>query len=110
MPRRLIRALAVLSVILFIVVLAASGIPGCLWAGYLESKWDPAKPRTRAELEQHLFLYSVRSIAPSESLRGRSYRLNPNESMVQYLILWSAPLDVVYDDGGQIQRIFTSYK
>ncbi len=110
MPRPLIRTLGALSVILFVVVLAASGIPGYLWAVYLESKWVPAKPRTRAELEQHLLLYSVRSIPPSESPWGRTYKLKPNEFMVQYLLLWSAPLDVVYDDGGQIQRIFTSYE
>lgn len=110
MRRPLMRTLVAVSAILLVVVLAASGIPGYLWAGYLESKWAPAKPQTRVELERHLLLYSVRSIQPNESRRGRAYQLRPNEFMVQYRLLWSAPLDVVYDDGGQIQRIFTSYQ
>jgi hypothetical protein len=36
--------------------------------------------------------------------------LAPGERMVQYLLLWHAPLDVVYDRQDGIRMIFTSYE
>ena len=76
----------------------------------LESSWEPADPRTRTELESHLYYYSNRPIDPSRSMWGHGARLEPGQRMVQYLLLWSAPLDVIYDADDRVVRIWTSYE
>jgi len=81
-----------------------------VWASHLESKWHPANPKTRVELESFLSLYTKREIQPSQSDWGRSYKLQPGEHMIQYLLLWSAPLDVVYTSNDTIIAIYTSYE
>lgn len=85
------------------------GIP-YMYALFLESKWHPADPKRMHDLEKHLNLYSVKVIDPSQSGWGKSYKLKVDERMVQYLILWNALLDVVYDKHDNIIRIFTSYE
>lgn len=80
------------------------------YALHLESRWQPANPRTRQELEQYLSLYTAHRIAPSESLWGKTYKLGSNEEMIQYRILYRAPLDVVYDEKSRVVRIFRSYE
>jgi hypothetical protein len=57
-----------------------------------------------------LSLYSMRQIQPAESCWGSRRQLASGETMIQYLILWHAPLDVVYDQGNRIQMIYTSYE
>ena len=83
-----------------------------LFALYLESKWEPAHPETRGDLEKYLHLYNKRQIKPKESMWGNEYALKPNERMIQYHILWNKriPLDVVYDSKDNIIEIFTSYE
>ena len=81
-----------------------------LWALHLESKWSPTNPKTKMELESFLALYSRRDIQPSQSDWGHSYQLQPRERMTQYLLLWSAPLDVVYTSNDTIVAIYTSYE
>jgi hypothetical protein len=80
------------------------------WAAYLETKWQPAHPKTRTELESFLSLYSQHPIQPSQSDWGHDYRLQPGERMIQYLLLWNAPLDVVYTTNDTIVVIYTSYE
>jgi len=81
------------------------------WALHLESKWVAAKPATRFELESLLSLYTLRDINPTQSIgAGSSYKLQPGERMTQYLILWDAPLDVVYRSNDTIVTIFCSYE
>jgi len=81
-----------------------------MWASHLESKWYPANPKTKMELESFLSLYSRHDIQPSQSDWGRGYQLQPGERMTQYLLLWSAPLDVVYTSNDAIVAIYTSYE
>jgi hypothetical protein len=81
-----------------------------LWALHLESKWQAAKPTTMAGLESNLSLYSKRDIAPAQSGWGQNHKLLPGERMTQYLLLWSAPLDVVYTSDNTIVAIYTSYE
>ena len=81
-----------------------------MWARRLEVRWRDAQPRTQADLERHLKLYTMREIEPAESCWGSRSVLAPGERMVQYLLLWHAPLDVVYDGQGGIRTIFTSYE
>jgi hypothetical protein len=81
-----------------------------VWASQLEKGWARAKPERRHELEGMLSLYSVRQIVPAESCWGSRRQLSPGDTMVQYLILWHAPLDVVYDRSGRVQMIYTSYE
>lgn len=88
----------------------AHGIIAYIYALKLESAWRAARPRTRLELERHLHLYSTRTIVPAESCWARNYKLKAGESMLQYEILWHAPLDVVYDQTGRIVMIITSYE
>ncbi len=80
------------------------------WALHLESKWSPAKPTTRVQLESFLSLYSQREIQPSQSDWGRDYPLKPGERLIQYMILCRAPLDVVYTTNDTIVAIYTSYE
>jgi len=81
-----------------------------VWASHLESKWHPANPKTKAELESFLSLYSQRDIQTSQSDWGRDHQLQPGERMTQYLLLWNAPLDVVYTSNDTIVAIYTSYE
>lgn len=80
------------------------------WALYLESRWSPAQPKTKVELESFLSLYSQHRIQPSESMWGNRHELKPGEYMNQYLLLGSAPLDVVYTPTGTIVSIYTSHE
>jgi hypothetical protein len=90
----------------------AIGGTAYLYAIYLEDKWVQVDPKTKKELEQYLHLYSLHQIQPSESMWGKEYQLHAGERMMQYRILWhkQCPLDVVYDQGDNIKRIFTSYE
>lgn len=103
-----------LSIVAFLGALTAyaiaKGFPAYMYAVHLEEKWEAANPKTKVELEKYLDHYSTRIIDPSESLWGNAYPLKKNERMVQYLILWSMPLDVVYDDKDNIKAIYTSYE
>jgi len=80
------------------------------WAIHLEGRWRPASPKTKAELESYLSLYSQRDIQPSRSSWGRDYQLRLGERMTQYLLLWNAPLDVVYSSNDMVISIYTSYE
>ncbi len=89
--------------------ITASATP-YLWASYLESKWHPARPDTKEALESHLSLYRKYEITPAESSWGRNHVLDRGHRMIRYMILWNAPLDVVYDENNGIVRIYTSYE
>jgi hypothetical protein len=80
------------------------------YACYLESQWRAGKPKTQEELESYLSLYREQEIDISQSLWGKHHELQEGERMVQYLIMWREPLDVVYNSSNQIVRIFTSYE
>ncbi len=95
---------------IFISYAIAMGFPAYIYAVHLEDKWEKANPKTKPELEKFLDHYSTHIIEPSESLWGSGYELRKNERMVQYLILWSMPLDVVYDNEDNIKAIYTSYE
>ncbi len=74
-----------------------------------ESSWLQAK--TEAELDRKMFMfYSKRPIAPSESMWGRRYDLKPGERMIQYLVFYCEPYDVVFDSESRIIEAFTSYE
>jgi len=81
-----------------------------LWARHLEARWQPADPKTKVELESFLSLYSQRDIQPSESDWGSHHQLKSGERMTQYLLLWNAPLEVVYTSSNTIVEIHTSYE
>jgi hypothetical protein len=81
-----------------------------LWALHLESKWAPAEPKSRAELEGFLSPYSQRVIEPPQSGWGSDHELRSGERMVQYRLLYRAPLDVVYTTNDAIVAIYTSYE
>jgi hypothetical protein len=81
-----------------------------VWASHLEAKWRPADPKTKAELESFLSLYSKRDMQPAQSEWGHDYKLQAGERMTQYLLLWSAPLDIVYSSNNTVVMIYTSYE
>jgi hypothetical protein len=82
------------------------------FALYLESKWNKDKNlKTKKDLEKYVLKWSVvRTISPKDSMWGSGYKLKENERMVQYLILKTEPLDVVFDDKDNIIIIYTSYE
>ena len=80
------------------------------WALHLETEWRPANPTTRSQIEHCLSLYTVREIDPKDSMWGRDYVLRKGEKMIQYMIVWDSPLDVVYDEHESIMAIYTSYE
>ena len=74
-----------------------------------EESWLAAK--TEAELDGRMWaFYTKQSIAPSDSMWGRSYALKPDERMIQYLIFDKEPLDVVFDRESRVVAAFTSYE
>jgi hypothetical protein len=102
------RALAAIffAGILWALILMA---PYC-WALHLEAKWSAANPTTKAQLESLLSLYSEREIQTTQSMWGRDYKLQSGERMIQYRLLYNAPLDVVYTSTNTIVAIYTSYE
>ena len=81
-----------------------------LWALHLEQRWIAAQPTTRAEFESCLSLYSEHDIQPYQSVSGSHEQLRPGDHMIEYLLLWKAPSDVVYDSNDVITQIYTSYE
>ena len=81
-----------------------------MWALHLEEKWSALQPKTRSQLESCLSLYSRHEIRPSESMWGRSHVLRDGDRMIQYLLMWRTPLDVVYDHDNRVVQIYTSYE
>jgi hypothetical protein len=100
-------AMAIVSPPLFAIFMALAGYG---WAIHLETKWSPKKPKTQAQLESYLSLYSKYDIQPTNSLWGHNHTLKPGERMTQYLLLWMMPLDVVYSSNQEISVIYTSYE
>jgi hypothetical protein len=96
-----------LSLLVFLFYLFAAG--PYLWALQLESKWRPANPKTLAELESMLSIYTKRDISPEQSGWGSDHKLKSGERMIQYSLLGS-PLDVVYKSDNEIVAIYTSYE
>jgi hypothetical protein len=80
------------------------------WALHLEAKWRAANPTTKTQLESLLSLYSKREIQTAQSMWGRDYKLQSGERMMQYRLLYNAPLDVVYTSNDTIVAIYTSYE
>ena len=96
-----------LSLLVFLFYLFAAG--PYIWALHLESKWRPANPKTQAELESKLSLYTKRDILPVQSGWGRDHKLQSGERMTSYSLLGS-PLDVVFTRDDGIVAIYTSYE
>jgi hypothetical protein len=92
------------------VLFFASGWAAYVYACSLEDLTLSAD--TRSEMEGIVRLSSSREIQPEDSSWGNGYALRPGEEMVQYHILWhdACPLDVVYDEAGRVQAVFTSYE
>jgi hypothetical protein len=110
--RKWVRISAAIVGTIFLVAFAFAAISFApyVWASHLEAKWQPANPKTKAELESYLSLYTKRDIQPSQSEWGNQYQLQPGEQMTQYLLLWNAPLDVVYTSNNTVVAIYTSYE
>jgi hypothetical protein len=81
-----------------------------VWALHLESKWRPADPQTRLEMESFLSLYSQREIDIDTSPWARGSEFNPGDRMIRYSVLLGAPLDVVYTRDDLVVGIFTTYE
>lgn len=80
------------------------------WALHLESKWRPANPKSRTELESHLSLYTKCDILPEVSAWGRDHKFRQGERMTRYSLLGLLPLDVVYASDDEIVTIYTTYE
>ena len=106
--RIVVRVLGSVLLLAFLAVVA--DIAPYLWALHLEAKWRAAHPKTKAQLERFLSLYSERKIQPAQSMWGHDYRLQAGETMMQYRLLYNAPLDVVYTSSNTIVAIYTSYE
>ena len=109
---RLFGIATAIALIAAVIWLTATGTTAYLYALHLESKWNKAEPKTKADLEKYLHCYSLREIQPKESMWGNGYNLKDGERMMQYGILWNkkCPLDVVYDKDDNISAIYTSYE
>ncbi len=83
-----------------------------LYALWIESKWGEANPKNKKELEKFLRYYSEHQIHPENSVWGSNYKLQPNERMVQYRILWNknCPLDIVYDHKAPQQNLWVDWE
>ena len=109
----LVRRLSLAACLVLPAAIGLYVLTGCgsyFYASYLESRWSKADPKTKIELEKYLHLYSERIFDPKTSLWGHDRKMAGDERMVQYLILWSQPLDVVYDDHDRVRMIYTSYE
>jgi hypothetical protein len=98
------------SVLLLAFLVSVAEIAPYLWALHLEARWHPANPTTKAQLESFLSLYSEHEIQTSQSMWGHDYQLQAGERMIQYRLLYTEPLDVVYTSSNTIVAIYTSYE
>ncbi|MEO5715363.1 MAG: hypothetical protein ABIT37_17930 [Luteolibacter sp.] len=80
------------------------------WAGHLEAKWTAAHPKTRVEMESYLSLCTMREIQPAQSGWGRNHPMQDGDKMIQYLLFWTQPLEVVYDKNDRMIASYTSYE
>lgn len=85
-------------------------IPAYLYAVHLEDQWTRARPKTMAQFESYMSLYSKREVHPSASGWAPNYMLKEGEKMVQYTILGAADMEVVYDKHNNVVSIITSYE
>ena len=85
-------------------------IPAYLYAIQLENNWSQANPKTMAEFESHISLYSKREVDVSASQWAPTYELEDGERMIQYTILGAANMEVVYDQNDSVITIITSYE
>lgn len=109
--RRRLRAVAgVTSTVFFLIAAYSLLFLPYGWALHLESKWRPANPKSRTELESHLSLYTKRDILPEVSAWGRDHKLQTGERMTRYSLLGLLPLDVVYTSDDAIVTIYTTYE
>jgi hypothetical protein len=104
--------ITMLALVVSLSIWFTAGIPAYFYALYLEGNWAKAEPKTKAELEKFLHLYSLHEIEPKNSYWGHQYILKKGEILMQYRLLWrkDTPLDVVYDVDNNIKSIFTSYE
>jgi len=108
--------LLITSYIIFLILVVfyffATDTGHYLFALALETRWSKAEPKTKQELEKIIFCYNIKTISPTQSLWGSKYKLNSDEKMIQYCIMWDekCPLDVVVDTNNNIKAIFTSYE
>lgn len=98
------------SALLLAFFAAVAEIAPYFWALHLEAKWSAANPTTKTQLESFLTLYSQREIRTSQSMWGHNHQLELGERMIQYRLLYRAPLDVVYTTNDSIVAIYTSYE
>lgn len=99
---------ALLPLVCLFVFLAKEGGP-YFYCLARESSWLAA--RTETELDGRMVVfYSKRQIIPAESMWGNRYQLRPGERMIQYLVLYKEPFDVVFDGQGHVVTAFTSYE
>ena len=104
--------LILILIILLTGLIVATDMGHYLFALALETRWSKADPKTKQELEKYLFCYNIKTISPTQSWWGQNYKLNSDEKMIQYCIMWDekCPLDVVVDTNNNIKAIFTSYE
>ena len=101
---------ALLAIVAAVFLYVLADLTAYAYACHLESNWSKANSKTKVELEKYLNLYSEKVIDQKTSMWGHDHKMAANERMVQYLILWLAPLDVVYDDRDNVKTIYTSYE
>lgn len=97
----------VAAIIIFIIVVLY--LPYIV-ANYQYEKLIAESNLTKEDVETNLFLYSGNKINISDSLWGKDYQLSSGDSCWQYMILWSEPIDIVYDDNNKVKKIFASFE
>lgn len=102
-----IMSLGVAAIIVCIIVVLY--IPYIV-ANYQYEKLIEKNNLTKEDVENSLFLYSANKINISDSLWGKNYQLSSGDSCWQYMILWSEPIDIVYDNNNKVKKIFASFE
>lgn len=96
-----------LAVVLWLI---GSGALSYLAAHLKYERLVAAKLASQAELERKLWFSSSQSIECSESAWTQSYSADSNRRCRRYLVLGSAPIDVVYDTKGGVVAILSSFE
>ncbi|MCI5122186.1 MAG: hypothetical protein D3908_13540 [Candidatus Electrothrix sp. AUS4] len=94
---------------IILVIIAGYLLPYAV-ADYQYEKLIAKNNLTKQDVENSFFLYSGKEINIKDSMWGKNYQLSTGEYCWQYMILWTEPIDIVYDTNNKVMKIFASYE
>jgi hypothetical protein len=94
---------------MFFCYLVLTSFPYFVASIQYEMLW-PNQQLNKYDVEKKLFFYTAKEIPITDSSWGKTYKMKQGESCWQYNILWTEPIDIVYDENQKVVTIFASFE